>query len=110
MDAVKSQSRVETLNDSAPETVRFSRGHRRLVAFLFLCWALGCEHLAFCQERSRTAATADRQVPGAATAVRSEPMERKIPIDFIHDQKDIWTSPLKLRRKDLFWIVPSGIL
>lgn len=37
-------------------------------------------------------------------------LERHFAIDFLHDQKDIWTSPLKLKRKDLFWVVPAGIV
>src|SRR4051812_24956271 len=34
---------------------------------------------------------------------------KNLPVDFIHDQAAIWTSPLKLRPKDLYWVVPSGI-
>src|SRR5438876_631116 len=110
MDAVISQSPVETPCNSMPVRVHFSLGHRRLATLLLLCCALGCQHLAFCQESSTAAEMQDKQVPGGSTPAQTAVMERKVLIDFIHDQKDIWTSPLKARRKDLFWIVPSGIL
>src|SRR5438132_8148681 len=29
--------------------------------------------------------------------------------DFLHDQKDIWTSPLKIKRGDVEWLAPIGI-
>lgn len=33
--------------------------------------------------------------------------ESRLAVDFIKDQRDIWTSPLRLKRKDYKWILPA---
>ncbi|MCU1308007.1 MAG: hypothetical protein JWN45_2702 [Acidobacteriaceae bacterium] len=35
-------------------------------------------------------------------------LERSFAINFIRDQRDIWMSPLRLKRKDSFWLVPAA--
>ena len=40
----------------------------------------------------------------------SSALERRFAIHFLEDQRDIWTSPLKLKRKDIVWIVPAGVV
>jgi membrane-associated phospholipid phosphatase len=37
-------------------------------------------------------------------------LERKFAVNFLKDQRDIWTSPLKLKKTDLFWLAPSAAI
>jgi len=51
--------------------------------------------------------------PPAPSSVKTDAdsaLERKFAIHFIEDQRAIWMSPLKLRRKDIRWVVPAGIV
>lgn len=43
------------------------------------------------------------------TAARKPSLERHFFTNILKDQRDIWTSPFKLRVKDLRWLAPLGI-
>lgn len=66
------------------------------------------------QRPAQTAGPSGTQGPPTAPprrrATTEEVLERNFAINFLKDQKDIWTSPLKIRKKDLFWLVPSAAL
>src|SRR5438309_1833656 len=37
-------------------------------------------------------------------------LEKRFPIDFIEDQRAIWTSPLRIKPRHLFWLVPGAAI
>lgn len=39
-----------------------------------------------------------------------EVLERRFAINFLEDQKAIWTSPLHLKKRDLYWLAPAAAL
>ena len=46
--------------------------------------------------------------PKQPQRTQEEILERRFAVNLIEDQKAIWTGPLRLRKKDLFWLVPAG--
>jgi hypothetical protein len=77
---------------------------------LLLLFCLAETHPALPQDKTLPNAVSDTKKTSIPSSAETKVRERRIAVDFLHDQKDIWTSPLKLRRKDLFWVVPSGLV
>jgi len=65
---------------------------------------LMCCGTMFAQTGGRDAALPDAPMPQVAT--REDVTVRGLPMAFLHDQKGIWTSPARIRTKDLVWLAP----
>src|SRR5437870_4831905 len=86
----------------------FFRRRSNAVVLAFVC--LIVIPTAAWQGVSTASGASDKNKPGFTAPSETTAIGRRIAVDFLHDQRDIWTSPLKLRRKDLFWVVPSGVV
>jgi membrane-associated phospholipid phosphatase len=53
--------------------------------------------------------TASPQETGQSDKAPSTNIVSGVALDFLGDQKDIWTSPLHLKRRDVEWLAPVGI-
>lgn len=61
-------------------------------------------------DATKTTKQAAAAVPAPAPAPRAENHTARFLLDFVNDQKDLWTSPKNLRFRDTSWLVPlSGI-
>jgi hypothetical protein len=85
-------------------STRFCWRARSLVALLLLA-AVSSPSFVMAQEKSTEAqrAAQDTGVPG-----RPNRIGKDLLLNIVDDQKAIWTSPARLRFKDLKWIVPLG--
>jgi membrane-associated phospholipid phosphatase len=69
---------------------------------------------------AKTSTVMDSTDPSASSKVGERPrastkrlppsLERQFATNFIQDQRAIWSSPLRLKRKDAFWIIPAAAL
>ena len=48
--------------------------------------------------------------PLTVERTHEEVLERHFAVNIIEDQKAIWTSPLHLKKRDLFWLLPSAAI
>ena len=84
------------------------RVRMRLIAFVFLpILALSCYIRA--QSADRSLPEAPQPQAQNTVAANSAVTLRNAPLDILKDQGAIWSSPVRLRERDLKWIVPLGL-
>ena len=77
---------------------------RSLVVLLLLA-AVSSPSIVLAQEKSTEA---QRAAQDTGVPVRPNRIGKDLLLNIVDDQKAIWTSPARLRFKDLKWIVPLG--
>jgi hypothetical protein len=84
---------------------------KRIILFLGICTAVACPS-GYGFDASRPAATIfaadpDQSLPDAPSAQKPV-TEKGLPLAIIKDQIPIWTSPIRVRPRDLIWLLPLG--
>jgi membrane-associated phospholipid phosphatase len=72
------------------------------IIFALLCGAVSMPLMA------QTAATQELLPPAISTPASTNSISG-FASDFLHDQKDIWTSPLHINRGDFEWLAPAAV-
>lgn len=77
----------------------------RALIFALVITAISCS--GFSQESARQVAT------GSSLPDAPQPSQKKVilamPKDILHDQAGIWTSPARIRTRDLVWLAPLAV-
>ncbi len=86
----------------------FNRGVIRCVAFACLC-VVGCPAIyAFDSAVAGVTAVADARAGDLPDAPVAQVTEKGLPLAILKDQIPIWTSPIRIRKHDLIWLLPLG--
>lgn len=76
---------------------------RRLVAILAVCFCLSC---SICLAQTAAVSPSPVPTPISTGTARSSSPERAFLKNILKDQGAIWTSPFRLKKRDMSWLIP----
>jgi membrane-associated phospholipid phosphatase len=94
---------LKKVNSFSVPPLAFKRKFRHTFPLFFLIF-----FIAVSVTLAQTPSASPQPSPAIQTA-RKPSLERHFFTNILKDQRDIWTSPLKLRKNDLRWFVPLGV-